>query len=117
MSSNQILFTRETHAHFYLPEEPFPYAFEDRDLKATLRDFLKVVREYPAYVETTHQAFYRLMVREGLNTGRSEELLRMTGREIPALIPTTCCCSRICWASPTPMWSCRGSMPRLGAGG
>lgn len=84
MSSNQILFTRETHAHFYLPEEPFPYAFEDRGLKATLRDFLKVVREYPAYVETTHQAFYRLMVREGLNTNRSEELLRMTGREIPA---------------------------------
>ena len=40
-----------------------------------------------------------------------------SGREIPALIPTTCCCSRICWASPTPMWSCRGSMPRLGAGG
>ena len=84
MSSNQVLYTKETHPHFFLPEEPFPYPFEDRELSATLRDFLKVVREYPAYVETTHSAFYRLVVRDGLNTARSEDLLRMTGREIPA---------------------------------
>lgn len=83
-SNNMILYTRETHPHLYLPEDPFPYGFEDRGLKATLRDYLKVLREYPAYPEPTHSAFHRLFVRDGINTSRSEALLRMTGKEIPA---------------------------------
>lgn len=84
MSSNQIQFTKTDNPELFLPEDPFPFAFEDRDLKATLRDFLKVVREHPAYVETTHSAFWRLFTRDGLDLSRSEEILRMTGKEIPA---------------------------------
>lgn len=84
MSSNNILYTRESHPHLFLPEDPFPYSFEKEGLKATLRDFLKVVRRHPAYVEPTHAAFHRLFVRDGLNMARAEALLRMTGHEVPA---------------------------------
>ncbi|MCC6979722.1 MAG: hypothetical protein IT343_15495 [Candidatus Melainabacteria bacterium] len=80
MNTN-LQFTRETHPQLWLPEDPFPYSFPG--LKPTLKDFLKVVRENAAYVETTHAAFYRLNIREGLDTSRSEALLRMTGKEIP----------------------------------
>lgn len=78
---NTKQFTRETHPHLWLSEDPFPYSFDG--LKPTLKDFLKVVRKNPAYVETTHAAFHRLIVREGLDLSRSEPLLRMTGKEIP----------------------------------
>jgi predicted Ser/Thr protein kinase len=70
--------------HLYLPEDPFPYAFKDRGLKNTLRDFLKVLRENPAYVEPTHSAFYRLIAREGTNSMREEALKRATGLNIPS---------------------------------
>ena len=80
MNTN-LQFTSETHPQLWLPEDPFPYSFNG--LKNTLKDFLKVVRANPAYVETTHAAFYRLNIREGLDTSRSEALLRMTGKEIP----------------------------------
>lgn len=83
-SNNMILYTRESHPSLFLPEDPFPYPFEDKGYKAILRDYLKVVRKHPAYAEPTHSAFHRLSIRDGLNTARAEALLRMTGREIPA---------------------------------
>jgi predicted Ser/Thr protein kinase len=85
-NSNITLFGADTHPHLYLPADPFPYAFENEVLKPTLRDLLKVLRRHPAYVEPTHAAFYRLVIREGIDQSRSEELLRMTGKEIPAFV-------------------------------
>jgi predicted Ser/Thr protein kinase len=83
-NTNIISYSPKSHPHLWLPADPFPYPFEDRGLKATLKDFLKVVREHPAYVEPTHAAFHRLFVREGVSMDRSESLLRMTGKEIPS---------------------------------
>ena len=83
MSENTI-YTRESHPHLFLPEDPFVYAFEGKGYKAVLKELLKVLREHPAYVEPTHAAFHRLFVRDGLNTSRSDAIQRMTGRDIPA---------------------------------
>lgn len=88
MSGNTTLFTRESHPSMYLPEDAFPKApkFVARGLKNTLRDFLKVLREHPAYAETVHEAFYRLTYREGTNTERTEAVQRNTGKEIPSFL-------------------------------
>lgn len=82
MTSNSLTFTRESHPQMFLPEDPFPYPFEGA--KPILRDFLKVVRENPAYVECTHAAAYRLVMREGVDYSNVEENLRLTGKEIPS---------------------------------
>lgn len=84
MTSNSLTFTRESHPKMFLPEDPFPYPFEDRKLKPILKDFLKVVREHPAYVECTHSAVYRLVMREGVDYSNVEENQRLTGKEIPS---------------------------------
>lgn len=80
MTSN-LAFTPESHPKMFLPEDPFPYAFQG--LRPILRDFLKVVRKNPAYVECTHAAGYRLVMREGVDYTNAEESLRLTGKEIP----------------------------------
>jgi predicted Ser/Thr protein kinase len=82
--SKTISFTRDSHSKLFLPVDPFPYPFEAKGAKAILRDFLKVVRDNPAYVETTPSAFHRLVKIQGMGTERSETMLRMTGREIPS---------------------------------
>ena len=86
MSSNQTLFPMSEHPELYLPVDPFPFAFEEEGLKATLKDLLKVVRRHPAYFETTHAATHRLFIREGLDSTRSDDVLRFTGKEVPAYL-------------------------------
>jgi predicted Ser/Thr protein kinase len=63
----------------FLPRDPFPAPFPG--LKATLRDLLKVVRNNPAYVESTHSAFVRLIARGGIDELATTEARRLTGDE------------------------------------
>ncbi len=63
----------------YLPRDPFPAPFAG--LTATLRDLLKVVRANPAYVESTHSAFVRLISRGGIDEIATAEARRLTGNE------------------------------------
>ncbi len=81
MTSNSLTFTRESHPKMFLPEDPFPYPFAG--LKPIFRDYLKVVRENPAYPECTHAAVHRLVMREGVDYTNVEESLRLFGQEIP----------------------------------
>ena len=52
----------------------------------------------------------------GARSGRFERRAQLQARN-PGVDSTTCCCSRICWASPTPMWiaedRCRSSAPTV----
>jgi predicted Ser/Thr protein kinase len=63
----------------FLPRDPFPASFPG--LKATLRDLLKVLRANPAYVESTHSAFVRLISRGGIDEVATSEARRLTGNE------------------------------------
>ena len=63
----------------WLPRDPFPHSFPG--LKADLKSLLKVVRKHPAYVEPTHSAFRRLIIRHGLKDERSQQIQRLTGDE------------------------------------
>jgi predicted Ser/Thr protein kinase len=63
----------------FLPRDPFPASFPG--LKATLRDLLKVLRKNPAYVESTHAAFVRLIARGGIDEVATLEARRLTGNE------------------------------------
>lgn len=73
--------TSNRDSKLYLPRDPFPVPFKDQGLTATLGSLLKVVREHPAYVEPTHSAFYRLIIRHGQKAERSNALQRLTGKE------------------------------------
>lgn len=62
-----------------LPRDPFPRPF--KGLRPVLKDLLKVLREYPAYVENVHSAFNRLNARGGIDLVRTQAVQRMTGNE------------------------------------
>ncbi len=83
-SEGSITYTPDSHPQLWLPQDPFPYPFEELGYGNNLKSYLKVVREHPAYAEPTHAAFYRLVIRLGLNCDRAEALMRKTGKEIPA---------------------------------
>lgn len=83
-------FTAESDPKLFLPVDPFPFWTEDHEvygplnLKANFRSYLKVLREHPAYAECMQATFYRLCVRKGKNSKRTEEVQRFTGRELPS---------------------------------
>lgn len=65
----------EERGRFFLPEEP---------ISTTLKDFLPLVIEHPAYVESAKSRMFRLIVRQGVNVVRSEKLERIYGKPIVA---------------------------------
>jgi len=84
------VFSAESDPKLFLPSDPFPFWTEGHPvygqlkLTANFKSFLKVLREHPAYVESMQSTFYRLSVRKGKNSKRTEEVQRFTGREIPS---------------------------------